>query len=67
MTDVLVIRNANTAPDRETTEAQKQWESDGTVNIEYLTHTLGDISRPISISPRARGTRQKKGKKNKAS
>lgn len=64
MTDVLVIKNANTVPDREATEAQKQWESDGTVNIEYLTRTLGDISQPISISPR--DVRPKKENKDKA-
>jgi len=47
--DTLIITNANVAIDKESIEAQKQWELDGTVTTKYLSHILGDISKGISV------------------
>jgi hypothetical protein len=65
MNDVLTIRSENTVPDKEAIEAQKQWEATGTVNLEYLTHVLGDISQPVSVSPH--DPQQRKANKDKTS
>jgi len=48
---ILTIKNDNLAPDKETLEAQRQWEQDGTVTDKYLNHVLGDISKSISVFP----------------
>jgi hypothetical protein len=47
-TNVLTLANAIGIPDKESVKAQKQWQKDGTVSIDYLNHTLGDISVSIS-------------------
>ena len=49
--NLLTIKCENVAPDKETQNAQKQWEQHGTVTDRYLRQTLGDISKGISIRP----------------
>ena len=47
---VLRIQCGNLQADEETIKAQKQWVTDRTVSVEYLKHTLGDISKGVSVS-----------------
>ena len=61
--DTLRICNADERKvDKETLEAQKQWELSGSVPTKYLESVLGDISKSVSVSPR-----ESKGKRTKSS
>lgn len=42
------LENSNIPVDKETENAQKQWEKNGTVNSDYLQQVLGDISIAVS-------------------
>lgn len=52
---LFIVGSENTAVDKESLKAQKQWEKDGTVTEKYLERTLGDISKGIlANSPRTK-------------
>jgi hypothetical protein len=61
---MLTINSENFTPDKESIEAQKQWEQDGTVTDKYIKHVLGDISKGISAFP-PEIKQKKKNNKNK--
>jgi hypothetical protein len=49
--NAITIKSENISPDKDTIEAQKRWQQDGTVTDKYLKRALGDISHHISILP----------------
>lgn len=65
--NVLTIKCENVTPDKETQNAQRQWEQDGTVTDRYLKHALGDISKAISIFPSESDKKDSNKKKDRRS
>ncbi len=56
----LRIDNSQAEPDREAVQAQVQWERDGTMPSSYVKHVLGDISKPVTVSPPPAEDRQRR-------